>query len=306
MTGRAFLEAKAATQEDNNGRSPVRVHPVGPGANPDWPIANNYRYQDRNNNLIYNALASPTGGGYANTNREQGNASLSVFRGRNELKFGADYQDMTAANLNVIGQQFFGRVFDSTLPGGFVTPSSSGCSIHRERSRTPATCCRPTPRTASTWGSAGTCTPACGSTAVVRQRRRPGGELVDRRRAAAGRDLRRRGQRHDAGQGHAGRYYQVTGLDIFSREYATKPNGTNLFTQYRWNAATRSYDIFQQRSVPVLGKDPGDFDPYYKDELSLGFEWQFVPAWVFQSRYIRWDISDTFWSTDQFDATGRW
>jgi hypothetical protein len=102
----------------------------------------------------------------------------------------------------------------------------------------------------------------------------------------------------------AGRYYQVTGQDIINEEYATKPNGTNQFTQYRWNPATLQYNGAIQRTVPLLGFDPGDFDPYYKDEASLGLDWQFVPAWAFEARGIWWEIGDAFWTTNQFNAAG--
>jgi hypothetical protein len=56
--------------------------------------------------------------------------------------------------------------------------------------------------------------------------------------------------------------------------------------------------------VPLLGFDPGDFDPYYKDEASLGLDWQFVPAWAFKVRGTWWEIGDAFWTTNQFNAAG--
>jgi hypothetical protein len=102
----------------------------------------------------------------------------------------------------------------------------------------------------------------------------------------------------------AGRYYQVVGQDIFTREYATQPNGTNQFTQLRWNPLTQRYDIFQQRMLAPVGLDPGEFDPYFKDEVSAGVEWQFVSTWAFKARGIWWELDDLFWSTQQFNATG--
>ena len=81
----------------------------------------------------------------------------------------------------------------------------------------------------------------------------------------------------------AGRYFQVAAQDIFNENYATKPNGTNVFTQFAWNPATQQYNGAQQRTVPLLGFNPGTFDPYYKDEASLGLEWQFVPAWALEA-----------------------
>jgi hypothetical protein len=65
-----------------------------------------------------------------------------------------------------------------------------------------------------------------------------------------------------------------------------------------------SYNGAIQRTVPLLGFDPGDFDPYYKDEVSLGLEWQFVPAWAFKVRGTWWETGDSFWATDQFNAAG--
>ena len=102
----------------------------------------------------------------------------------------------------------------------------------------------------------------------------------------------------------AGRYFQVAGQDLFNENYATKPNGTNVFTQFRWNPATQRYDGAQQRQNLPPGSNPGTFDPYYKDEASIGLEWQFVPAWAFEVRGSMWEESDAYWVTSQFNAAG--
>ena len=102
----------------------------------------------------------------------------------------------------------------------------------------------------------------------------------------------------------AGRYFQVAAQDIFNENYATKPNGTNVFTQFAWNPATQQYNGAQQRTVPLLGFNPGTFDPYYKDEASLGLEWQFAPAWALEVRGSMWEETDAYWITSQYNAAG--
>jgi hypothetical protein len=49
----------------------------------------------------------------------------------------------------------------------------------------------------------------------------------------------------------AGRYYRTVGLDIASREFARLSSGSNEYDQFRWNAATQRYDIFQQHVAPI-------------------------------------------------------
>jgi hypothetical protein len=103
----------------------------------------------------------------------------------------------------------------------------------------------------------------------------------------------------------AGRYYQVAGQDLFNENYATKPNGQNVFTEIPWVVATQSYTGTPRRqNLPASG-NPGTFDPYYKDEASLGFEWQFVPAWAFEVRGSMWEETDAYWVTNQFNAAGQ-
>jgi hypothetical protein len=102
----------------------------------------------------------------------------------------------------------------------------------------------------------------------------------------------------------AGRYYQEPGQDLFNEQYATQPNGTNQFVQIAWNPVTQRYDGRTQTTVPLLGFNPGTFDPYYKDEASLGVDYQFSDAWAFKTRATVWEAEDLFWTTSQFNAAG--
>ena len=45
-------------------------------------------------------------------------------------------------------------------------------------------------------------------------------------------------------------------------------------------------------------------DPYYKDEATIGVEWQFADAWAFEAQAIWWELDDLGWATDQFNAQG--
>jgi hypothetical protein len=45
--------------------------------------------------------------------------------------------------------------------------------------------------------------------------------------------------------------------------------------------------------------DPIDLDPYYKDEIIVGFEWQFANKWAFDAKGIYWELGDMIMNTIQ-------
>jgi hypothetical protein len=303
----AFVEFKLATQEDRNDRNADLLRTITPGANPDWPIGNTLPYQDQDTGVRYNAISQGAGLGYIDTGRNQANGSLSLFRGDHELKFGADYQDVTSETFNVIGALFRGRGgYNENLPGGFVRPTD-------KRVFDPTEAVESTSDVYSVYAQDRfDVTERFNLYVGVRMDSQAfdndaGTEIISATdyapRLAATYDAK--GDGRVLLKATAGRYYQVVGQDIFNREYATKPNGTNQSTLFNWNAATQRYDIQVSRTVPLLGLDPGDFDPYYKDEVSAGIDWQLMQAWAFKARAVWWEIGDTFWSTNQYDALGR-
>jgi hypothetical protein len=304
-TNSAFIEAKLATQQDRNDRDAALFRTVVPGASPDSPLGNTFKYQDQSTGLQYNAITQGAGLGYIDTNRNQGNASLSLFRGAHDLKFGFDYQDVSSETLNIVGALFRGQGYNENLPGGFLRPQD-------KRVFDPSNAVESTSDVYS---------------AYAQDRF----DLSERFNLYLGVRMDNQAFDNDAGQeiisstdfaprlaatydtkgdgtflikATAGRYYQVVGQDIFNREFATLPNGQNQSTLFRWNANTQRYDIFGSRTL-LSGLDTGTFDPYYKDEVSAGVEWQFVPAWAFKARAIWWEVGDTFWSTNQFNAAGQ-
>ena len=46
-------------------------------------------------------------------------------------------------------------------------------------------------------------------------------------------------------------------------------------------------------------------DPYYRDDLILGLEWQFAPNWALDVKYIDWSMQDMMFSNTQLDHKGR-
>jgi hypothetical protein len=305
-TGAAFLEAKASVRREEVGRADLGDHAIAPGASPDSPLGNNFRYIDLDDGLRYNASATPLGTGFNKFPRDQGNVAWTSFFGSHELKVGADYQDTAFDNLTQIGQEYRGRGYDVALPGGYATPST-------KRVFSPSGVVSSTGRTAAlfaqdridlgrrftlTWG-------VRVDDQVVEND--VGEEVVSYTATAP-----RLSAVYDVGadgrllvRATTGRYYRTVALDIATREFARLPNGANEYDQFAWNAATQRYDRFQQRVSPLLDARITEFDPMWKDEVSAGVDWQFHRHWVFNARLLWHEMGDLFWSTEQFDAAGQ-
>jgi hypothetical protein len=300
-----FLESKLATQEDSTFREPYNLRVLTPGASPESPLGNHFRYQDQGSGRLFNWLGQGAGQGFIETERDQANASLNYFLGTHEIKFGADYQDVASTTLNVIGTSFRGTGYNPNLPGGFVTPRD-------KRVFDPTS-------------------PVETTSEILSAYAQDRFDITDRFNLYVGVRMDDQSFDNDAGtevhsstdfaprlaatydlsgegkmllKATAGRYYQVAGQDLFNENYATKPNGQNVFTEIAWNRETQRYDGAQRRQNLPPGFNPGTFDPYYKDEASVGLEWQFVPAWAFEVRGSMWEETDAYWVTSQFSATG--
>ena len=201
---RHFLETKVATQEDALDRDALvsaRHHPgsePGVAARQQLPVpgpGQRPALQRRSRRAPGSARSTPR--------RKQANASLSLFRGAHEIKFGADYQDVSQETFNIIGVAVPRRAATTrTSPAGSSGRRTSGCSIPPRRSRPPRRCCRPTRRTASTSPTASTSTSACAWT--IRPSTNDAGTEVNSSTDFAprlGGDLRPRRRGHDAAQG---------------------------------------------------------------------------------------------------------
>ena len=106
-------------------------------------------------------------------------------------------------------------------------------------------------------------------------------------------------------RGSAGRYYHNIGLGIVFQEFTRGNNGENFSSQFLWNPATQLYDRFQRRVEPSSSDDVAGIEPYYKEEVSVGFDWQFADNWIFTSRAVVHESDDIFHASLQFDAEGQ-
>ncbi|MEM1248475.1 MAG: TonB-dependent receptor [Acidobacteriota bacterium] len=71
------------------------------------------------------------------------------------------------------------------------------------------------------------------------------------------------------------------------------------------------YNFFFSRIVPgemwqsvEAGIWDHDLDIYYKEEIILGFEWQFSRNWALDVKYIDWDLEDMMFSNTQLNENG--
>ncbi len=301
----AFFELRVADQNNNSYTQPGTSHPIDPNASPDDPLGNNFQYFDLGARKFYNSFSSFGGSGFLELPRKQGNASMSLFRGSNEIKFGIDYQDIELTSFNSIGEKFTGRGFNNALPGGFATPLFKDVFDPAD------------PRTTTTQ--------------VVSAYAQDRLDVGDRWTVHFGLRLDSQTADNDGGEeavswtkvaprfgavydlkgdgrlllkASAGRYYQIFPQVLVEVEFARAPTGTNIFDRFGWNPATQRYNIFQRRSNTVGDNAIQELDPYFKDEVTFGTQWQFSDAWVFEAQAIWWEISDLLWASDQFDAAG--
>ena len=307
MTNSAFLEVKAAQRDLNTGRNGSPPAPIIPGASIDSPDGNDFRYRDLATAFRYNAPSFRLGSGGNDFPRDQANGSVTYFKGNHEFKGGLDAQDVTFAVSTTIGQEYFGSGYGRSLPGGFESPSDKRVYD----------CPTPCITAYTTFLTA----------AYVQDRITVGDKLtfhlglrqdtqdIDNNlgqqvmsydkvvpRLSAVYDINADGKM--LVRASAGRYRDYIGLGLVFTEFTSGANGENVYDQFGYNPATERYDIFQRR---VEARDPLDsqVDPNYKDEFSVGFDWQFARNWVFTSRVTTWEMDNMFHGSLQYDEQGQ-
>ena len=301
----AFLELKVGSQENGVYRENARIRTIDSSASPHTPIGNNYSYEDRNGKIAYNTIGQAAGNGYITIPRKQANLALSLYQGNNELKFGLDYQDIEQESLNIIGHRFYGRGYNESAPGGFATPEF--LRVYDAASPTTTT-----NEVASIFAQDRL---SVGSKLVLNlglrldqqeQANDVGIETINWSKVAprVAMNYDTKGDGTFLLRGTLGRYYQIHPNDYSPRWFGSLPNGRNIFDQFLWNPATQLYDRFQRRFLPADPNDVQSTDPYYKDEITFGFAWQFADLWAFEATGILWDNSDLWMATTQFDANG--
>ena len=307
LTDSAFLEVKAANRELQTARIGSPPAEILPDASPDTPDGNNFRYRDLADGRRYNAPVNRLGAGGNDFPRDQANASLTLFRGDHEFKTGIDVQDVTFATITSIGTEYRGRGYGRSLPGGYSAP------VNKRVFDCPVPC--NTAFTSSLGAAYVQDRITVGDHLTVslglRQdtqdiKNNIGQEVMEFQKVAprlsAVYDINADGRM--LVRASAGRYYDYIGLGVVFTEFTAGANGENAYTQYGWNPETELYDVSQRRVAP---RDPlaSSVEPYHKDEISVGFDWQFSNNWVFKSRVTSWEMENMFHSTLQFDEQGQ-
>ena len=307
MTNSAFLEVKAANREFYTARIGAPPAPILPGASPDTPDGNDFRYRDLANGFRYNAPVNRLGAGGNDFPRDQANASVTYFRGNHELKAGFDVQDVTFSTITSIGTEYRGRGYGRSIPGGYVSPVNKRVYD----------CAVPCGTTFTTFLTSTYVQDriTVGDKFTVHLGLRQDSQDIDNNvgqqvlsydeiapRVSAVYDINADGKM--LVRASAGRYRDYIGLGLVFTEFTSGANGENVYDQFGYNPATERYDIFQRR---VEARDPLDsqVDPNYKDEFSVGFDWQFARNWVFTSRVTTWEMDNMFHGSLQYDEQGQ-
>ena len=64
-------------------------------------------------------------------------------------------------------------------------------------------------------------------------------------------------------------------------------------------------DVGHMWELHDAGVFTSDIDPYYKDEIVLGFEWQFTNNWALDAKVLDWELKDMMMSNTQVGRDGQ-
>jgi hypothetical protein len=299
-----FLELRGAVQRGPEDRGPISLPEVDPAEPPDDPLGNTSLYVDLRAPAGYHRGVGISSGGL-NFPRDQANAMFTWFAGRHELEFGVDYQNADMETRYFREPVYYGQGYNEALPGGFAVPLFKRV-YHpvdepvRTESDVLNTFVEDRFDVGDRW------TFAVGLRLEDQEHINDKGETV-----IYSSDLAPRlAAVYDVGgdgdlliKATAGRYYSLIYQNVINTEFSTSPTGSNSYDQYLFNRATGLYDRYQQTVLPSGGDSLGgsELDPYHKDEITFGAEWQFDPLWVLKARAMYWESLDQWAAQDQFD-----
>ena len=304
-----FLEVKVADSTDKLTRGVTHRRVIDSNAPPDSPLAANFRYQDLNDRLRYNGNAAANGDGFNDFPREQINLAASLFRGNHEWRFGIDEHTMFYNAKADLVTDYRGRGYDVNSPSGFTTPvnkrvyvSPGGDGISRYESPMRAIHAQDRISIGDHW--------------VLAAGLRLDDQTVTNNVGEQVNDYRKPAPRFSAVydvnadgkllvRGTAGRAVRIFPLDLAFRHFTRGSNGLNTFDQFGWNPVTQAYDIFQRSFIAANDNEIQAVEPWFKDEVSMGVDWQFAPNWVFTSRLMWNESKDLYQANDQYDANGQ-
>jgi hypothetical protein len=299
-----FFELRGARQSGDEVNTTIATPEVDPSASPDDPAGNQNLYVALSPFAFHHGPGSNLG--RAEFPRDQANAILTWFGGRHELKFGIDYQNPVMDTGYVRGPRYYGRGYNETLPGGFAVPSFKrvyhpvvGGSLRTETDVLNGF-------VQDRFDVADRWTFMVGLRYEQQDHMNDLGETV-----LSSSDLSPRlAAIYDVGgdgellvKATVGRYSSVIPQVTINDYLSSSSSGTNSWDDYLWNRATGLYNR-PWRSVLPEDRAANAVEPFYKDEITLGFEWQFNPLWVFKTRAVYWEVKDQWAAQEQFDENG--
>jgi hypothetical protein len=290
-----LLAAHVGTTQSNENREPWVESNVEPGCASNQPCGNDWVYWSLDDRLARNGMNHPLGTGVSDYPRDQLNLSVEWFTGRHDVKAGVDHQRVSWRSAGVNVPLSAGWGYDERAPGGFLDnlqPNPqywSVCIFYPTRgtwqegwgpvepgSRNTALFLRDR-FTANRW------TFNLGVRAEKQHHTNDVGEsTIDSTdwvpRLAASYDVL--GDSSLILSASAGRYVQH--LHIYGGTSVT-PRGRSHFEWYLWNPAAQDNDILRrvQSFDPI--RDVDRIDTYFKDEVTLGAQWQFHPDWAIKA-----------------------
>jgi hypothetical protein len=299
-----LLTTHAATTQADEDREAFVQSNVEPGCGPYDPCGNNWNYRPLRSAVVgepairYNGIGLYLGEGYTAYPRDQLNASLEWLTGEHDIKLGIDYQKVAWDTAGVSVPFCRGYGFDEHAPGGFQYNASPTAAYRGS--------CRFYP-TRETWqqGWGPTEHGSENSAVFVRDRftvknwtfnfgvrvdnqvhgNDIGETVIDSTdwapRVAASYDMF--GDSRLIVNASAGRYYQMMNLN-WTSIFNIMPQGRSQYEQHRWNPTTQAYDDLIRVVSPETGLEITEVDPYHKDEVALGAEWQFDRNWTLELR----------------------
>ncbi len=304
-TSSTFIEVKVSERKDLFPRTlkfPKDPATLCPECS-DNPVDNNFRYRDRaQNNVRFNGVTSGSGIGHNDFPRDTAHGSATLFKGRNEIKFGIDIQDIGFTNFGNVGKEYRGQNFCLECPGGFLKPQQLRVFVES------------VPSTSD----------GIESSAYVQDRLDIGdrwslhmgvrydAETIDNDVGTRVHDSEDIAPRlsvvYDVNadgkllvRGSVGRFYQNIGLDFAFREFSVLPTGSQSYDRFDWNKKTLRYDKFKfSRSPAGVTQTLQTVDHPYKDQVTVGVDWQLAQNWVFKSSLVYHETDNLFFGNDQY------
>lgn len=294
------VDTQIAQQESEITVTPWQQHALSGDA--ESPSGNHSTYLDQASGYRYNGVLYD---GFVRRPRDQASVNVTWFTTFNhEIKFGLDYQKTESQNYFQLygGELYQGRGFNASAPGGFDTPLNVRRYVNPDQLTSENT---NTALYISDRFTIGSFFLSAGLRIEQQKGKNDVGEsVIDATNLAP----RISGSYDLSGDNTylitfgVNRYYSpvISGLiDDFNRGVGAGA----IYDLYNWNPETGHYDTFVRR-VDLSGNNAtiNKVDPYYEDEFTVGFDWQFSKLWAFKSKVLQSKVNNIFDNITDYDV----